>query len=286
MYDECEHALIVRRAGAPRLAIVFSGIGQRMQGVGPLEFLKASGLEDSNFVFLRDLRRTGFAYGCSAAIPTFDALLGWLQTAVASFSRVEDILAIGVSSGALPSMAAAEFLDARCSIVFGPRFQAMKEVAAIFGRRDRAVIDNAALFERGADVRLRLRDRIQTASHTALEAVRQRFGMPPREWSPAPLLEAGVQDSAPFFKHLRTDGSTRHHLFYIPSNMRDRGCVKALTDRALRVIAHPVEPPTGYPRTRFRWDHDVVPILIAAGSLNHVIASAIEDSPCTTVPLP
>jgi hypothetical protein len=277
MYEELEHALIVRRTDSPRLAIIFSGIGQRMNGVAPLEFLKASGLEEINFIVLRDRRRTGFVFGCTPRIPDFDALLAWLDAAIASFPHVNDLFCVGVSSGALPSMVAAEHLHARCSLVFGPRLQALREVAAMFGPHDKAVTDNQALFETGADITSGPTDKARHALWRARERVRILLHRPAREWTAAPILRAAVRDSAALMARVGVHCGTVHHLFYVRSNRRDRESTRLLAADRPNVIVHALRPPAAYPTERPRWDHDVVPLLIAAGTLKPMVSSALVD---------
>lgn len=277
MYDECEHALIVRRPHSKRLMIVFSGIGQRMQGVAPLQFLKESGIDDSNLIILRDTRRTSFLFGCSGELPTFDALLRWLADRVASFDHARDVYCIGVSSGVLPSMVTAEHLSAVCSINFGPRFHSIVEVAQMFAAHPPRPGMTAPA--PGVPIRLTAADRVKAALLAGESRARDLFGLPTREWSPAAVIEASMLDSDPLLRRLGTNLAPRHHLYYVATNKRDRLCVRDLRERAANVVVHPVEPTPGYPKRRLRWDHDVVPILMAAGRLRATIAAALRDGP-------
>jgi hypothetical protein len=277
MYAESEHALIVRRERSSRLVIVFPGIGQRMQGVAPLQFLKQSGLEGNNLILLRDTRRTSFLFGCSADLPTFDAMLAWLAAQVADFRHVSQVLCIGVSSGSLASMVTAEQLPAACSVNFGPRFQSMAEVAAMFASHPPPVGAPPALAGT-AQIRLTAADRTKAALLAVESRLRDALGLPVREWSPTAIINASVRDSGPLLRRVGTNLVPSHHLYYVASNKRDRLCVRYLRERASNVVPHPVEPVPGCQTRRLRWDHDVVPILITAGRLKATITAALHGA--------
>lgn len=262
MYDQRDNALIVRRPESPRLVLFFSGRGLRFPLGKPLEFLRNSGIDDQNVVFLWDSRDTGFVHGCSERIDGFDALLAWLDDLRAPFTHVREIVCVGISSGALASMAAAEHLRAARSVAFGPRHHPLAL---------------STLPERGTPIRLTTLDRALQAAYAGECHVRRLIGLPGREWFPPALVHAALEDAVPIAKRVGRSRATIHHVYYVPSNVPDRTFIAFLRRHGIPFVEHAVQPAPGYSKRAPGWDHNVVHILVTAGRLRETMAPLVQD---------
>lgn len=250
MYDTKHNAVLIRRDECSQLFLIFTGILQRVMGLGPLEFIKVAGLQNRNVVIFRDPSKSGFLAGCSDRIKSFEDLLAWQREIVAGLPHVRRVYSIGVSSGALAAMLAVNRLGGECSWVFGPRMLRASATAIELGLAERMIVA-------GQDWQTRLRDWLHLTA---------RESLPPRS-----IREGGYADFQRMLSDLEaSQTSAVHHLYYVSTNPVDRVTVEYLSHRCKQVQPHGVAPPAGYPRERKRrvgWDHVVIPIMIARGEL-------------------
>jgi hypothetical protein len=267
MYDTKHNAVLITRRDCDQLFFVFTGIMQKVFGLGPLEFLQASGLGNRNVVILRDVWRTGYLAGCSDQIRSFDALIDWQREIVNGAPHLRRIYSIGVSSGALAAMLSAERLGAESSLIFGPRVHSLRALGV-----------TPEVRESGASCEITAAERLVAAIHTWRARLRKLMGLTAHETLPPPSIrKAWFRDFEPLLTSLaESSGSTVHHLYYVPSNPIDSLVVGHLVQHCKQVRPHVVIPPAEYPgalKRRPGWDHNVIPILLATRELQTIIPS-------------
>jgi acyl carrier protein len=117
-------ATMLRRPRSADLYLMFTGIGQQL-GIPIVEFLTKTGLVSRNVVVLRDRRAVSYQEGISADLPSFEALLAWID-GCASALAPRRRLCLGSSMGAYAAIAAGHHLQAEQVWALGlpyPRLQ-------------------------------------------------------------------------------------------------------------------------------------------------------------------
>jgi hypothetical protein len=265
MYSVEHNAVLIRRDDCPRLFLVFGGLVGRGMGFKPLEFVKRAGLDERNLVILKDPRDTGFLAGCSERLRSFEQVLDWLSGVVAGFAHVRKIYSIGMSSGGVAAMLAANRLGGECSVIFAPRMHSLRIAGATEEVRASATPVAAPS----------LAERILLSTYPLERRLRAGLRLPARApLPPRSVLEAGRADFQPMLSALEASrNSAVHNIYYVASNAVDRVTVEYLAGRCKQVRAHRVTVPDGPDGTKQKvgWDHELIRILLAQGQLRSLI---------------
>ena len=143
--------MTARRAGAitfvrpasNQLFFVYTGRARGV-GVNPIDFFAQTRLLERNVVVLQDRHRAFYHRGVSAAVPSFDALLGWLTAFRDSLPHVRRVFCLGTSVGGYAALLSGHLLGVEQVWAFGPPtvlpdVPSLRGVSVAVERRDLAV---------------------------------------------------------------------------------------------------------------------------------------------------
>lgn len=265
MYDTSNNAVLIRRDDSQRLFLVFTGIKQRVFGLAPLEFLRASGLQKENAVLLVDPKVTGFLRGCSDELDNIDAVLEWLaELKNIRFQHCRTVICVGVSSGAPAAMLSAEFLGGQASMSFGPRCHALARLGA----------EGVG----GVEVSPTVFERLSWGQVQLWRRLRRRLGRHDRELWPPFVLRAAFADFSPILTRLGAANGVTHHCYYVRRNQPDTKFVEQVSPRiGSRLVRHQIEIPAERSDSQALDEHHVIPILLAQQRLTKVIEDVVRE---------
>jgi hypothetical protein len=113
-------AAIFIRPASNQLFFIYTG-RSRGVGVDPLDFFKQTRLFERNVVIFQDRFRACYQRGISPAIPSFESLLQWQTTLLASLVHVRRVFCLGTSLGGYAALLAGHTLAVERVWAFGPR---------------------------------------------------------------------------------------------------------------------------------------------------------------------
>jgi hypothetical protein len=125
-----------RRPKCSQLFIIYGGMDGFLSrgmiaGLGLLPFLKASGMGDRNLIWVRDPYADNLQQGISPEVPDVAALADWHRQQIAALPMVNEVYAIGYSSGCYGAMLFGHLWGFKKVWGFSPRTARVRTDAAM-----------------------------------------------------------------------------------------------------------------------------------------------------------
>ena len=90
---------VLTRKNCRQMFFVYAGGLGMVEGMGPMDFLRKSGLSDRNVVFVRDPHTRYFQFGVSEELKNLDDVVEWHRAHIEAQTHVDEIYCVGNSFG-------------------------------------------------------------------------------------------------------------------------------------------------------------------------------------------